>query len=118
MASLLVRRGVLPASRRMFHVSSVSAADKMMVDPTEHATGVEKYELLAKQAGNPDPFFLRAVNRDDPSAGAGTKADPVIVNAMDDHRMIGCICRPEVGPSHLDSILINPSALSVSCHSR
>ena len=68
MASLLVRRGVLPASRRMFHVSSVSAADKMMVDPTEHATGVEKYELLAKQAGNPAPFFLRAVNRDAPSA--------------------------------------------------
>ena len=25
--------------------------------------GLEKYELLAKQAGNEDPFFLKAVKR-------------------------------------------------------
>ena len=27
------------------------------------STGLEKYELLAKQAGNEDPFFLKAVKR-------------------------------------------------------
>ena len=50
-----------------------------MPDGVEHATGIlltymqplfthfllglEKYELLAKQAGNEDPFFLKAVQR-------------------------------------------------------
>ena len=35
----------------------------MMPDGVEHATGLEKYELLAKQAGNLDPFFLKAIAR-------------------------------------------------------
>ena len=49
--------------KRSLAVSSSMRADQMMPDPLEHATGLEKYELLAKQAGNEDPFFLKAVQR-------------------------------------------------------
>merc|ERR1719251_870068 len=59
-----------------------------MPDPLEHATGLEKYELLAKQAGNEDPFFLKAVKR-----AKGTKDSPTIVHAMDNYRMVGCLQR-------------------------
>ena len=82
-----------------------------MPDPLEHATGkvftfllkkqclkfivqsflgLEKYELLAKQAGNDDPFFLKAVQR-----SKGTKDSPTIIHAMDNYRMVGCVCNEE-----------------------
>ena len=52
--------------------------------------GVEKYELLAKQAGNDDPFFLKSYSR-----GAATKEEPCIVNAMDTFRLVGCVCHED-----------------------
>jgi len=78
------------ASSRLVHLSAVRNADQMMPDGVEHATGLEKYELLAKQAGNLDPFFLKAIAR-----GKGTKDEPNIVNAMDNYRMMGCVCNEE-----------------------
>merc|ERR1711936_1208822 len=80
-------RLVTSTSRRGLAVSSSLKADLSMPDPVEHATGLEKYELLAKQAGNEDPFFLKAVTR-----AKGTKNEPTIVNAMDNYRMMGCVC--------------------------
>merc|ERR1712126_799671 len=74
--------------KRGLALSTVERADKMMPDPVDHATGLEKYELLAKQAGNEDPFFLRAINR-----GKGTKDKPTIVNAMDNYRMLDAYVR-------------------------
>ena len=53
-------------------------------------SGLEKYELLAKQAGNDDPFFLKAVQR-----SKGTKDSPTIIHAMDNYRMVGCVCNEE-----------------------
>ena len=50
-------------SSRLVHLSAARSADQIMPDGIEHATGLEKYELLAKQAGNEDPFFLKAVGR-------------------------------------------------------
>jgi len=77
--------------RRGLHVSAAVSAEKYrMPDPIDHATGLEKYELLAKQAGNEDPFFLKAVHR-----AEGTKAAPTIVNAMDTFRAVGCVCNEE-----------------------
>nr|ALS05065.1 mitochondrial cytochrome c oxidase subunit 5B precursor [Centropages tenuiremis] len=89
MASLLVRRA-FNVSRRDFHLCAPVMSKKTMPDPIDHATGLEKYELLAKQAGNDDPFFLKAVKR-----GKGTKAEPTIVNAMDTYRSVGCVCNEE-----------------------
>jgi len=54
-----------------------------------HATGIEKWELMAAQAGNDDPFFMKARNR---SQFKGTKDDPIVVDAMSNYRMIGCVC--------------------------
>uniref|UniRef100_T1GMW5 Cytochrome c oxidase subunit 5B, mitochondrial n=1 Tax=Megaselia scalaris TaxID=36166 RepID=T1GMW5_MEGSC len=34
-----------------------------MSDPLEHATGIEKRELLAKQAGNDNPFDMKVFKR-------------------------------------------------------
>ena len=110
--------------KRALSVSSSLKADQMMPDPVEHATGrkyfpkifrhkyflasqilfivaniflinslisgLEKYELLAKQAGNNDPFFLKAVQR-----AKGTRDEPTIVHAMDNYRMVGCVCNEE-----------------------
>eukprot|EP00088_Acartia_fossae_P032666 TRINITY_DN33416_c0_g2_i1.p1 TRINITY_DN33416_c0_g2~~TRINITY_DN33416_c0_g2_i1.p1 ORF type:complete len:130 (+),score=48.29 TRINITY_DN33416_c0_g2_i1:42-431(+) len=81
----LVRSGT---SRRALHVTAATRRD--MPDAIDHATGLEKYELLAKQAGNDDPFFLRATSR-----SVGTKEEPTIVDAMDTYRMIGCVCNDE-----------------------
>merc|ERR1712029_958623 len=58
-------------------------------DSIEHATGIEKWELMAAQAGNDDPFFMKVRNR---SAFKGTKDDPIVVDAMDTYRMVGCVC--------------------------
>jgi len=91
--SLLVRsvsRLANTVPKRSLAVSSSLRADQMMPDPLEHATGLEKYELLAKQAGNEDPFFLKAVKR-----AKGTKDSPTIVHAMDNYRMVGCVCSEE-----------------------
>merc|ERR1712198_621278 len=80
---------LVQTGRRGLHLSAV-AAKKAMPDPIDHATGLEKYELLAKQAGNDDPFFLKAVKR-----GKATKAEPTIIHAMDNYRMVGCVCNEE-----------------------
>lgn len=62
----------------------------MMAHPTDHATGLEKYELLAAEAGNDDPFFMKARKK-----GKGTKAEPNIVDALDTYRMVGCVCNED-----------------------
>ena len=36
-----------------------------------------------------DPFFMKARNR---SQFKGTKDDPIVVDAMSNYRMIGCVC--------------------------
>lgn len=53
----------------------------------EHATGLEKKELLAIQSGNDNPFDMRVYKR-----GPGTKDQPTEIPAMLDKRLIGCIC--------------------------
>merc|ERR1712228_741574 len=69
--------------------AAVKKESKMM-DTFDHAVGPEKFELMGKQQGNDDPFFLRVINRAD---FKGTKDDPIIVNALDQYRMVGCSCK-------------------------
>ncbi|KPJ07751.1 Cytochrome c oxidase subunit 5B, mitochondrial [Papilio machaon] len=57
-------------------------ADKMMSDPMEHATGLEKKELLALQAGNDDPFNMKMLKK-----AAGTREDPTLVPSCFDARI-------------------------------
>lgn len=58
-----------------------------MNDPLDHATGLEKRELLAKAAGNDDPFDMKVFKR-----GAGTKDQPNCVPSAFEARLVGCIC--------------------------
>merc|ERR1712042_107771 len=78
------------AGTRTISVSAVTNKGTKMNDPIDHATGLEKYELLAAQAGNDDPFFLKAQPR-----AEGTKECPTIIDAMDNFRMVGCVCNEE-----------------------
>lgn len=59
-----------------------------MNDPLEHATGIEKRELLAKAAGNDNPFDMKVFKR-----GAGTKENPNLIPSAFDARIVGCICK-------------------------
>lgn len=59
-----------------------------MNDPMEHATGIEKRELLAKAAGNDNPFDMKVFKR-----GAGTKENPNLIPSAFDARIVGCICK-------------------------
>jgi len=81
---------LVQSGRRCFSVTAAAAKKQTMPDPIDHATGLEKYELLAKQAGNDDPFFLKVITR-----AKGTKDAPTIVNAMDTYRSVGCVCHEE-----------------------
>lgn len=59
-----------------------------MNDPVEHATGIEKRELLARQAGNDNPFDMKVFKR-----GPGTKEVPNLIPSAFDARLVGCICK-------------------------
>lgn len=59
-----------------------------MNDPIEHATGLEKKELLAKLAGNDDPYHMNAIKR-----GPSTKDNPTMIPSAFDARIIGCVCK-------------------------
>lgn len=59
-----------------------------MPDPLEHATGLERKELLAMQAGNDDPFNMKILKK-----AAGTRDNPTLVPSCFDARIVGCICK-------------------------
>lgn len=59
-----------------------------MNDPIEHATGIEKRELLAKAAGNDDPFDMHIMKR-----AVGAKDTPTLIPSAFDARIVGCVCK-------------------------
>ena len=87
-----------------------------MQDSLEHATGLEKREILARQAGIEvgnalckgcwdglligsrfffpcrlqDPYQMQVYNR-----VAGTKDAPNLVPSVADYRVVGCVCEPD-----------------------
>lgn len=60
-------------------------------EPIDHATGLEKKEMLAALAGNHDPYHNNAIKR-----GAGTKDKPTMIPSAFDARIIGCICMLQI----------------------
>merc|ERR1712096_201095 len=77
---------------RTISVSAIRLKEYTLNDPLEHSTGPEKFELMSAQAGNDDPFYLKAGSRE---AQKGTKDDPIVVDALDTFRMIGCVCEED-----------------------
>ncbi|THK33208.1 cytochrome c oxidase subunit 5B, mitochondrial [Diachasma alloeum] len=88
MASLCGRT-IFQVSRRTFSRAAV-LRQKGFPDPLELATGLEKQELLARQAGNDDPFMMKPLRR-----GIGTKDQPNLVPSAFESRMIGCVCEED-----------------------
>lgn len=89
MASLCGRL-LVNAARRNVTYTSVRFC-KSLGDPIEHATGIEKRELLAKLAGNDDPFSMNVLKRADNT----TKEKPNLVPSAFDARLVGCICEED-----------------------
>lgn len=83
----------LPFDRRSISYSTRYL--KECADSLDHATGMEKRELLAKAAGDDDPFNLKVTKR-----GPGTKDCPNLVPSAFNSRMVGCIC--EEDQSHIN----------------
>ena len=82
---------------RFVNLSAARSAGQFIPNPIEHATGLEKYKLLATQAGNEDIFFRNAVGR-----AKGTTAEPTIINAIYNFRMMGCVCNKETPTSRCE----------------
>ncbi|KAK9510997.1 hypothetical protein O3M35_005656 [Rhynocoris fuscipes] len=76
------------AKRRIF--TSATKLKNLMPDPVEHATGLEKKELLAKLSGIENPFDMRVFKR-----GPGTKDCPNQIPSAFNSRLLGCICHVE-----------------------
>ncbi|XP_034473654.1 cytochrome c oxidase subunit 5B, mitochondrial [Drosophila innubila] len=89
MASICGRMALRTAARQNVTYHSVRTC-KMMNDPMEHATGIEKRELLLKAAGNDNPFDMKVFKR-----GAGTKENPNLIPSAFDARIVGCICEED-----------------------
>jgi len=81
--------------RRPNLLVTATRGDKMMPDPIEHATGLERKELEAYARGNDDPLYNKPIKR-----GPGTKAQPTLIPSFNDKRIVGCIC-------HEDAFYIN-----------
>ncbi|XP_037033142.1 cytochrome c oxidase subunit 5B, mitochondrial-like [Bradysia coprophila] len=88
MASLCGRIAITAARRNLSYSSARLC--KAMSDPLEHATGIEKREMLAMQAGNDNPFDMKVFKR-----AEGTKDAPTLIPSAFDARIIGCICHED-----------------------
>ena len=90
--ALLCGRAALQTSRRTFSCSVTKyTKDKSFADPLDHATGIEKRELLAAAAGNFDPYNMKAMKISTNS----TKDQPNLVPSAFKSRMIGCVCEQD-----------------------
>ncbi|XP_063707772.1 cytochrome c oxidase subunit 5B, mitochondrial-like [Culicoides brevitarsis] len=90
MASLCGRLVLNAARRNVTYTSVRFCKSTSMGDPLDHATGIEKRELLAKLAGNDDPFMMKIMKR-----GPGTKENPNCIPSAFEARLIGCICEED-----------------------
>ncbi|XP_076049449.1 cytochrome c oxidase subunit 5B, mitochondrial-like [Oratosquilla oratoria] len=83
-------RTVARNARVGVQVTTVRYANKMMADSLEHATGLEKQELLSKAAGNENPFDMRVSKR-----VSGDSSNPTTVPSFYASRLVGCICEED-----------------------
>uniref|UniRef100_A0A6G1S801 Cytochrome c oxidase subunit 5B, mitochondrial n=1 Tax=Aceria tosichella TaxID=561515 RepID=A0A6G1S801_9ACAR len=93
---MALQRVLCSVSRRSFSTTPNTAFLSKLFkseygpNPLEHASGLEKKQLLAELQGNDDPFDLSIAKR-----GPGTKDTPNIVTSVFHERLIGCVCEEE-----------------------
>ncbi|GAB1606433.1 cytochrome c oxidase subunit 5B, mitochondrial-like [Argonauta hians] len=86
----LARSSSVASGKPVDHHKGKVASDVSMPDALGHAVGVERFEMLAKLAGNEDPFEMNVKKR-----GKGTADEPNLVPSLFDMRLVGCICEEE-----------------------
>ncbi|KAK2167687.1 hypothetical protein LSH36_25g04033 [Paralvinella palmiformis] len=97
-AANVVRRSTLISAVRMSSETpkvdperGKVASDKVsMPDTLGHAVGAERFELLARLAGNEDPFDMNVKSR-----AKGTVDEPTLIPSLYDSRIVGCICEED-----------------------
>merc|ERR1711944_114661 len=89
MASAVMKLATMPL-RRSIHTSAAVAKNWKMMDPIEHAYGLERSEAEAIAAGNLDPFNMAPIVRKKNS----TKDDPNLVETCEPYRTVACFCEP------------------------
>jgi cytochrome c oxidase subunit 5b len=63
-------------------------SDKVdMPDTLGHSVGPERWELLARLAGNDDPFEMNVKKRT-----KGTREEPTLIPSLYEKRLVGCVC--------------------------
>lgn len=85
MLGLLRRRCVVNLCSLVFRRGA-----RTMGDPIDHATGLEKRELLAKAAGDSNPFHMYVIKRQN-----GTEDCPNEIPSAFERRLVGCICEKD-----------------------
>ncbi|CAG5129133.1 unnamed protein product [Candidula unifasciata] len=103
--SCLLRRSCSLASARCVsgpssaaedtHKGKVPVSENRLLDRLGHSVGMDRAELLAREAGDDDPFEMKVIKR-----SKGSFEDPTIITSPNKERMIGCICEE-------DSLTIN-----------
>merc|ERR1711942_287643 len=72
------------------HKGKIASTELQMPDGLGHAVGIERYELLAKLAGNEDPFEMNVKKR-----AKGTVDEPTLIPSLYEKRLVGCICEED-----------------------
>merc|ERR1712241_1035383 len=78
------------ATRTISVTASRGKEEQLTAEAIPHATGIEKWELMAAQAGNDNPFDTYVIK---PDAGTGVfRSKPILVPSINESRMVGCCC--------------------------
>ncbi|CAG5127277.1 unnamed protein product [Candidula unifasciata] len=99
-SSCIVRRSISAASVRCasgppskpedIHKGKVFSDQVGLPDAFGHSVGHEREELLARAAGDEDPYLMNVIKR-----AKGTFQEPTIITSSFNKRMVGCICEED-----------------------
>ncbi|RUS83343.1 hypothetical protein EGW08_008890 [Elysia chlorotica] len=79
-----------PAKQIDHHKGKVPSDDVTMPDSIAHAVGIDRQELLAREAGDDDPFQMKVIKR-----AKGSFEEPTVITSPNRSRMVGCICEED-----------------------
>jgi len=93
-SSLLKNTQAINGTARTISVSaSRGKEERLCPEAIPHATGIEKWELMAAQAGNDNPFDTYVIK---PDAGTGIfQKKPILIPSSKESRMVGCCCESD-----------------------
>jgi len=73
------------------HKGKVPSEKIDMPDELGHAVGPHRWEILAKMAGNDDPYDMKHHSM----GVCGTKESPNLIPSSAEKRLVGCVCEED-----------------------